>query len=111
MKSVLLAVALLGATSAWGAEFCQDIPDGIAYDEISNNFDGSVYFKTPKVFVGGTYMPLRYSNGFCTLVSKKKVAAEMAYASNSINSVELDDKGNLVNIYTDTRFIDWIVCK
>ncbi|KYG63744.1 hypothetical protein AZI86_13040 [Bdellovibrio bacteriovorus] len=111
MKIALLAITFLFTNAAAAAEFCQQIPDGISYDQISNNFDGSVYFKTPKVFVSGTYLPLRYSNGFCTLVNKKFVSAKLTRSSKDLYSVELDNQGNLVDIYKDANYIEWLICK
>ncbi len=117
-----LAIFFL-SSGVYAAEFCQNLPNHISYTKISNNFDGSVYLESPKVFVAGEYLPLishgsnsfNYNSpgeGFCKILKRQFVSLgrdEIAYSK----IVWLNSDASLGNIYSEQGYdsISWIVCK
>lgn len=111
MKLILILFVSFIPFASVADQYCQDVPSGISHDSISNNFDGSVYYKTPQVFFGGNFVRLRYIEGFCELSGKKYINASVETFNQKVAGIKMNSKGSFENLVYDHYLIDWIVCK
>lgn len=107
----LIVSSLAGAAQA--KQVCVQVPEGLQYDSMIANFDGSVSIKSPQVRVSGALVKLQSNSGrgMCYLLGKELVAVSRIDSS-SERSVLLSDTGQLLTIpgfYLTA--IDEILCK
>jgi hypothetical protein len=123
MKSILcFSILIFTGQLVHAANVCQDVPDGIGYKEMYNNFDGSVYFAAPTVLVKGENLAL-YNDasgettfGFCASQKKVYVKSSAAKAKKAQQVALLAGNGDLKDV-KDVKasgfneLVDWIICK
>jgi hypothetical protein len=115
MVRILFALIVAAPVTALAAQVCMEVPDGVTYESIQTNFDGSVTITTPKVFVNGAYVYLfpegNTGVGFCKFLDKAIVQFSQDYLEDSAVAAYMDTKGRFAGTTSAVKFIDRISCR
>jgi len=114
MKALIASLLVMSSSAGFANQICTDVPEGMKFDDIKVNFDGSKTYYNPQVHVEGDYALVSGSEtsakGLCNALDLTYVSARTTIYPMGPVAI-LDKDGSLLALSSSERsYLSRLLC-